>query len=109
MNNPLRLTIDNINANVRQSAGVYLLDRTSAPTDQFKTDYVGRSDSNLNSRLQSWVGKYNWFMFEYASSPKAAFEAECKLYHAYNPRDNSIHPDRPANSGWKCPRCRNFD
>jgi len=104
------LTRENVDASVtRISAGVYLLDRTSTPTGAFNNDYVGRSDTDLNARLKTWVGRYNWFKFEYCTSPKAAFDLECKLYHDYMPRDNAIHPDRPTNSGWKCLRCRIFD
>jgi len=104
-----QLTKENINKDVTKiSAGVYLLDRTSKGTAPFNNDYVGRSDTDLNDRLQKHVGNYNWFKFEYCASPKAAFELESKLYHDYKPTDNVIHPDRPANSGWKCPHCTIF-
>ena len=42
-------------------------------------------------------------------SPLAAFQAECKLYHYYEPRENAAHPVRPRNADWKCPGCTVFD
>jgi hypothetical protein len=91
----------------RVSPGVYALDATTA--GGFTVSYVGRSDTDVNSRLHDWIGEYRYFKFAYCSSAKDAFEAECELYHDYNPPDNKVHPARPYNSGWKCPRCRKFD
>lgn len=92
------------------SAGAYALGNTKDGT--FYISYVGRSDSDLNARLKQWVGKYPQFKASYFGSPKAAFEKECHLWHDFGgPEgrlDNTIHPDRPANSGWGCPRCRIF-
>lgn len=45
------------------------------------------------------------------TSAKAAFEKECHNYHDFGGKeklDNTIHPDRPAGSGWKCPCCKIF-
>ncbi len=102
------LTGDNIDAFVtRTSPGVYALDGTTASS--FIYSYVGRSDVDVNGRLHQWIGKYKYFKFAYSSSAKNAFEDECRLYHDYNPPDNAIHPARPTNSGWACPRCTIFD
>lgn len=93
----------------RKSAGAYALGRTEEKS--FYIKYVGRSDSDINSRLKDWVGKYPRFKFDYYSSPKAAFEKECNLYHDFGESellDNDIHPQRPDNSDWKCPRCKIF-
>jgi len=65
----------------------------------------------LKDRLKKWVGSYKEFKFSCASSPKAAFEKECKNYHDFGGSgslDNKIHPDRPKNSSWQCPYCDNF-
>lgn len=64
----------------------------------------------MNARLKSWVRKTRQprFKFSFAASPKAAFEKECINYHDFSPRGNTVHPDRPNGSGWKCPRCRIF-
>jgi len=91
----------------KKSAGCYKLGNLNS-RDRVEIKYVGRSDSDVSSRLKDHVGKYTHFFFAYTTSPKAAFEAECELYHDYSPKNNTIHPDRPANSSWKCPRCNNF-
>jgi hypothetical protein len=105
----LALNADRIDGNVsRTSPGVYALDSTSG--GGFTYSYVGRSDSDLNARLHSWVGgKYKYFKAAYCSSAKDAFEAECNLYHEFNPPDNSVHPARPSRTSWECPRCAIFD
>jgi len=88
------------------SPGAYALGRTKDGT--FYIAYVGRSDGDINDRLHDHVGNYEQFKFDYFSSPKAAFEKECNLFHDFSPGDNKVHPARPANSGWKCPRCNAF-
>jgi hypothetical protein len=72
--------------------------------------YAGRSDTNLRTRLLSHVGEgYYHFYAEYASSPKAAFERECQLYHYYYKQlYNVSHPARPEGTLWKCPYCNIF-
>ena len=102
------LTRDGIAENVTiMSAGAYALGHTSKKL--FYVNYVGHSDVDVNSRLHKHVGNYERFKFEYYPSAKAAFEKECQLYHDFDPRDNKAHPDRPNNSGWKCPACKIFD
>ncbi len=102
------LTDEVIDAQVTKiSPGVYVLDATSS--GPWTDSYVGRSDTDLNGRLHDWVGKYKYFKAAYLPSAKAAFEAECELYHALRPKDNVNHPARPAFSGWTCPRCYIFD
>ena len=93
----------------RKSAGVYVLEREGS-SEGFVVDYVGRSDVDVNERLQKWVGVngYKKFKFDYFDSPKAAFEKECNVYHDFTPSDNSIHPQRPEGSSWQCPRCDKF-
>lgn len=108
MNGPYSLTSTNIDAHVtKTSPGAYeLFASYSGPVK-----YVGRSDTDLNGRLKQWVGKYSHFSFEYCSSPKAAFEKECTLYHHYGGSaklDNTNHPQRPSGSNWKCPICSIF-
>lgn len=76
----------------------------------FIVQYVGRSDSDVNNRIKDHLNKkYTHFKFSYASSPKDAFEKECRNYHDFGESkklDNDIHPDLPANSKkWACPVC----
>ena len=112
MNGPYELSSEKINEVVtRTSAGNYALGHTESNT--FYVEYVGRADSNLRERLKYWTdNKYEQFKFSYATSPKAAFEKECRNYHDFGENkalDNKIHPDRPDGSNWKCPICDIYD
>ncbi len=94
----------------RTSPGAYALGKLRETT--FIVKYIGRSDTDVNSRLKDWIGKYPYFKFIYYGSAKAAFEKECNLYHDWGESkslDNDIHPQRPAGTNWKCPRCNIFD
>lgn len=109
MEGPYELTTDMIDECVtRKSCGNYALGVVS--NSSFSVRYVGRSDDDLNARLKSWVAKssrYSHFKFSYASSPKEAFEKECRNYHDFDSGklDNEKHPERPDNTDWKCPVC----
>jgi hypothetical protein len=106
------LTNEKIDTIVTQTKpGVYVLDKTTGGT--FRVSYVGRADKDLNRRLKDWVGKYKYFKFDYATSPKDAFEKECELWHDFGgPQgklDNDKHPERPDETNWKCPKCKTFE
>ena len=94
----------------RTSPGNYALGYTRGST--FYVQYVGRADSDVALRIKQHIGEtYESFMFSYATSPKAAFEKECKNYHDFGgcqSLDNKIPPDRPAGTYWKCPYCGIF-
>jgi len=111
---PFLLTEDGIDNEVtRVSPGAYVLGYLNG-NKTFIVCYVGRSDDDLNKRLKKWVGRKNYKRFKYAyfSSPKAAFEKECRLYHDFGGKgklDNDIHPARPENTNWECPVCTIFD
>lgn len=107
---PFPLTSTGIDKEVaKKSAGAYALGQTN-DKDVFVVSYVGRSDDDVNARLKQHVTEwYPQFKYEYYSSAKAAFEKECNLYHDFDPPDNKIHPARPWDANWKCPRCGNFD
>ncbi|GEO27507.1 hypothetical protein AAC03nite_32920 [Alicyclobacillus acidoterrestris] len=103
------LTTTNIDKYVtRTSAGNYALGYAE-DDGGFIVEYVGRADSDVNSRLKDHVGEgFKQFKFSYASSPKAAFEKECKNYHDFGGSEklkNKYHPDKPDGSTWKCPVC----
>lgn len=110
MNGPYDLTNQKIDGVVtRTSPGNYALGYVS--DSSFRVKYVGRSDDDLNRRLKSWVGErseYKKFKYSYATSPKAAFEKECKNYHDFGGSeelDNEQHPQCPYGTNWKCPVC----
>lgn len=113
MQGPYLLSTVKINEVVtRTSAGNYALGYVN-DENTFIVQYVGRSDSDVAARLRKHVGeKYKRFKYSYASSPKAAFEKECRNYHDFGGSRslaNSIHPDRPAGTSWKCPCCNIYD
>ena len=84
----------------KTQAGNYALGKMDGA--KFIVQYVGRSDSDVATRLKQHVGKYPKFKFSYATSPKAAFEKECNNFHDFGAEkslDNKIHPGRPADSG----------
>lgn len=112
MQGPFNLTNEEIDKQItKTSAGNYALGSVK-DDGTFIVKYVGRSDTDLNARLKAHVGKHPKFKYSYATSPKSAFEKECKNFHDFGGTDsleNDIHPDRPANSGWKCPSCKTFD
>jgi len=94
----------------KTSAGNYALGYIKE--ESFIVKYVGKSDTDVNERLKDWVKKYKRFKYSYASSPKEAFEKECRNFHDFGgipSLDNKKHPDRPANTDWKCPACDVFD
>jgi hypothetical protein len=108
MQGPYDLTAKKIDEVItRTSPGNYALGHMDNET--FRVSYVGRSDTDVNKRLKDWVGsKYKNFKSSYATSPKDAFEKECKNYHDFGESkslDNKIHPERPNNADWKCPVC----
>jgi hypothetical protein len=114
MKGPYDLTTQKIDEIITQtSAGNYALGYVSDST--FYVKYVGRSDDDVNERLKKWVGKkskYKKFKISLATSPKVAFEKECKNYHDFGGSeklDNEKHPERPDNADWKCPMCNTFE
>jgi hypothetical protein len=98
------LTQVSIKQNVtRKSPGAYVLgalENNSLPVRR-----SGRSDFDIAARLADHIGKYSHFMYCYSATAAEAFYAECELHHDFNPADNLMHPDRPANTNLKCPRC----
>ncbi len=100
---------EKIDAIVTQNrSGAYALDKSA--TGGFQVSYVGRADDDVNKRLKDWVGKYKFFEFDYATSPKDAYEKECELWHDFGGADgkldNKIHPDCPEGTNWKCPNAK---
>ncbi len=113
MEGPYSFTSSEIDRIVtRTSPGNYALGYTK-DDGTFIVQYVGRSDSDVNQELKARLAtKYSKFKYSYATSPKAAFEKECRNYHDFGGNkdlDNEIHPSRPAGADWECPSCDIFD
>lgn len=94
-------SLDNIVT--RNGPGTFVLGKSTE--DGFQVDFVGSSDTDVNARLQTHVGKYRHFRFDYLPSGQEAFLEECKLYHDHSPQDNKAHPTAPAGQDWVCPLC----
>ena len=93
----LRNLLDAVEAG---STGAYVLSRGGR-----YAHYVGRSDSDLRSRIAASAreGQYTHFWFNYESPPMKCYHRECQWWHKYNPPDNSVHPAVPAGTFWRCP------
>lgn len=83
--------------------GVYALGASHGSPTTLNISYVGRSDTDLAGRLKQHVGEYADFQFTTCGSTKLAFEMECRLYHSFNPPDNTNHPARPRWTDYRCP------
>jgi hypothetical protein len=107
MNGPYDFTSNEIDSEVTLGKiGNYALGKMNEGT--FIVQYVGRSDTDLNSELkQNLDPKYPKFKFSYTTTIKQAFEKECRNYHDFGGKEqlgNKIHPDRPnAMTTLKCP------
>jgi hypothetical protein len=88
----------------RAMPGAYLLGENESASD-FIPQYCSRADIDLASRLLDHVGLYKTFMFQYALSPRAAFDIECALFHIHRPCHNRHHPRPPVGSGCLCTVC----
>ncbi|MBU4304413.1 MAG: GIY-YIG nuclease family protein [Candidatus Omnitrophica bacterium] len=77
--------------------------------------YVGRSDTDLNSRLKNhlperednaWVRRSfpTDFYFESTANSQEAYRLECEWFHKYRPSCNNAHPAKLSYS-WACPIC----
>ena len=97
-------SISQVNSLVDQTKpGAYILSR-----DGKTAHYVGRSDTNLASRIASSAKEevgYTHFWFEHTTSPMQAYYLECDWWHKYKPSnlDNINHPAVPPGTYWKCP------
>jgi hypothetical protein len=105
---PHPLAFDEINTEINwASPGVFALgyvDQHGA----FRVNHVGRSDSDVRLRLHALIGSERVFKYRLYASPRAAFEKECELFHAFRPPCTRLHPDRPKGTNWTCPHCVMF-
>ena len=75
--------------------------------DKFIPKFVGRSENNLKSEVQKYLGDaYTTFQYENRDSDKDAFELESTYYHSYGGKeklDNEKHPSMPDGADYDCP------
>lgn len=108
-NGPYQLdkkTVDEkVSTTAPTSAGNYALGKWG-PSGTFSPHYVGRSDSDINERLNYWVenSKHTLFKFSYASTTKEAYIKECRNYYEFAPPEK-CHPDKPKGTNYNCPVC----
>ena len=109
LDGPYSLTYDSVDGALGSAfPGVFALGYRGRD-DVFYVNYVGRSDSDVRGRLLELIGSDVAFKFGRSASAEEAFRRECELFHAFRPPANRIHPGRPANTSWSCPRCGMLD
>jgi hypothetical protein len=104
---PFALDRGNVDQYVGNNIGAFTLGAANE-RGEFVPRYVGRSDTDVNQQLKSWIGRYQQFEYRHFLSTRAAFEKECRLFHDLGGTerlDNTAHPARPAASDWVCPHC----
>ena len=103
---PYLLAIDVIDREVGGgNAGAYALGYIDN-LGRFCITFVGSARTNLQSKLKEHVGTAQYFKFRHLLTERSAFEKECELFHDFLPIGNFLHPSRPTNHDWKCPKCR---
>jgi len=107
MKGPYSLDIKTVDEKItRVSAGNFVLGRKNE-NGTFLFSYIGRANTDLNSKLKSWIGKTvnPLFKFRYAISARDAFGIACENYHDFVTEGKAKHPERSEHTDWKCPRC----
>lgn len=110
MRGKFSLNIASIDGTVPTSPGAYIL-----VNGNNNAVYVGRSDTDLNSRLKnhllereenSWIRRSlpKDFYFEPTTNAQEAYRLECEWFHKYRPSCNNAHP-ATLSSGWSCSIC----
>ncbi len=61
---------------------------------------------DLKSKLKEPIGKASQFKLRHFAKQRQAFEKECEMFHQFLPVGNFLHPSRPQDTDWTCPRCR---
>ena len=117
MKGPYPLTVEDIDRQIpKNRIGNYAYGYINKEK-VFVVTYVGRSDSDLNTRIKHGIMenifnphlRYEYFKFSYASSVKEAYEKECQNYHDFGGEigylANEIHPAKPEGTSYCCPVC----
>ncbi len=105
LHGPYLLTSEGIDTHVDQvGIGAYALGYVG--TDgTFHVQRIGRSDDNLNNRLHQYLPlkKYRTYKYGFLGTSKECYEYECKIWHAFRPKNNPNHPDTPDGTNYPCP------
>lgn len=124
MDGPFKLTKDEIARRVKeQLPGNFALGRMTEDK-KFLVRYVGRDDVDVRralagslstasepgflSRLMGAEPGNDYFKFSFAQTCEAAYEKQCRQYHAFNKKGNlrnKRHPRSPSNTKMPCPIC----
>jgi hypothetical protein len=73
---------------------------------RFSITFVGSAGEDLKSKLKSHIGTASQFKFRHFALQRQAFERECEMFHQFLPVGNFLHPSRPPDTDWTCPKCR---
>jgi hypothetical protein len=73
---------------------------------RFSITYVGSAGEDLKSKLKERIGTAPQFKFRHFAQQRQAFEKECEMFHQFMPAGNFLHPSRPQDADWICPKCR---
>jgi len=68
--------------------------------------YVGWSDTDVKSEVLQHVGDktFMFFSFEYADSPRQAYEEACMDHHEFHATlTDKTHPRKPEGTDYACP------
>ena len=103
---PYPLTEEILQTHIEQSddwssASVFALGPVK--NQRFHLQRVGHADGDLAEFLRPYIGQYPAFRFKFYRSTRSAYNKECELYHAFKPRDNVDHPEKPKNTKFTCP------
>lgn len=110
-----RLTNKEIDKNIVNQAGVFLLGDLNGETRKFFPRYIGRSgpENDLNSTLKQFLNSpYQWFSCAYTRDEIESYLVECEYMHDLVTRgyqlENTHHPGKPESrrSPLYCPICR---
>jgi hypothetical protein len=103
---PFPLTLESIGlaAATAAESGVYALGYVDAKA-RFCVTFVGTALGDMQSALRGHIGTAQCFKLELYASPEKAFIKACELFHDFRPAGNFLHPDRPRDAAWRCPRC----
>jgi hypothetical protein len=106
LNGPFILAWESIEEElVDNCPGAYALGFTDH-LGRFAITFVGSAGDDLKSRLKGHIGTAPQFKFRHYAQQRQAFEKECEMFHRFMPAGNFLHPSRPQDVDWTCPKCR---